>query len=92
MSRDTAFSPLAPVMLMIPRRAQGVAGEVSGLLGEVVEGSLQVVEFPSLAPDLLQVATSLVSLVGFEGGDEQGVRPARHVFRRDPTAPPLTDR
>ena len=43
------------MMPMIPRRGQGVAGEVSGSLGQLVEGSLQVVELLPLDPCLLQV-------------------------------------
>jgi hypothetical protein len=40
MSWDTPLPPLAPMMLVIPRRGQGVAGECSGSLGQLVEGSL----------------------------------------------------
>ena len=75
------------MVLMIPRRGQGVAGEGSGSLGQFVEGLIQVVGFPPLGPDPLQVASSLIPLDVFEGGDQLGVRPARHVFRSDPTGP-----
>jgi hypothetical protein len=54
------------MVLMIPRRAQGVAGEGSGLLGEVVEGSLQVVGPATLGPDLFHLAPSLITLDVFE--------------------------
>jgi hypothetical protein len=37
---------------MIPRHDQGFAGQGSGSLGQVVEGSLQVVEFLPLPPRL----------------------------------------
>jgi hypothetical protein len=50
---------------MIPRRGQGVAGEGSGSLGHLVEGSLQVVGFPPLGPDLFQLASSVFPLVVF---------------------------
>ncbi len=50
------------MMLMIPRRAQGVAGEVSGSVGQLVEGSLQVVELLSPAPFVSKVGISLVAL------------------------------
>jgi hypothetical protein len=76
------------MVLMIPRRGQGVAGEGSGSLGHLVEGSLQVVGFPPLGPYPLQVGSSLVTVVLFEGGDEPGILAAGHVFRRDPTGPP----
>jgi hypothetical protein len=35
---------------MIPRRGEHVAGEGSGSLSQLVEGSLQVVGFPPLGP------------------------------------------
>jgi hypothetical protein len=35
---------------MIPRRAQGIAGEVSGSLGHFVQSSLQLVDLLSLDP------------------------------------------
>jgi hypothetical protein len=50
---------------MIPRRAQGFAGDVSGSLGQFVEGSLEVVTLPSLAPCFLAVETLPVPVVGF---------------------------
>jgi hypothetical protein len=43
------------MVLMVSRRGQGVAGEVSGSLGQLVAGSLQVVELLPLDPCLLQV-------------------------------------
>jgi hypothetical protein len=76
------------MVLTIPRRGQGVAGEGSGSLGQFVEGSLRVVEFPPLSPDLFQLASSVFPLVVFEGGDKLSIHPARHEFRHDPTAPP----
>jgi hypothetical protein len=76
------------MVLMIPRRGQGVAGEGSGLFGNLIQGSLQVVEFLPLAPNPLEVASSPVPVVGFEGGDQLGIDPARQVLRRDPTALP----
>ena len=79
------------MVLMIPRRSQGVTGKVSGLFRQVVEGSLQVVGFPSLAPYLFKIASSSVPVVGFEGGDEPGVSPRARYS--DVTRPPrLTDR
>src|SRR5262249_314646 len=80
--------PLAPMVLMVPRRGQGVAGEVPGSLGHLVEGSLQVVGLPPLGPGLFLVGSLVVPVVGFEGRDEPGIDPARHVFRRDATRPP----
>jgi hypothetical protein len=83
-----SLPPLAPIVLMIPRRGQGVAGEGAGSLGQFIEGSLQLVRFPPLGPCPFPVGSSFVPLVGFERGDELGIDPARHVFRRDPTSPP----
>ena len=81
------FPPFAPMVLMIPRRGQGVAGEVSGSLGQLVEGSLQVVELPSArsvpAPGRIALQCSFV---GFQGGDQLGVDAPAQVFRRDSTA------
>jgi hypothetical protein len=51
-SWDTALPPLAPMMLMIPRRGQGMAGEVSGLIRQLVEDSLQFGKLLSLRPGL----------------------------------------
>jgi hypothetical protein len=85
---DTTHSPLAPIVSMIPRRGQGVAGEGSGSLGQLVEGSLQLVDFPPLGPYLFQLASSLIPRDVFEGGDQLGVDAARRVFRRDPAGPP----
>jgi hypothetical protein len=76
------------MVLVVSRRAQGVAGEVSGLLGKLVDGSLQVVELLSLAPFVSKVGISLVSLDAFQGVDEEGVLAPRQVLRRDSTAPP----
>jgi hypothetical protein len=84
---DTSSSPLAMVLIKT-RRGQGVAGEVSGSLDQFVEGSLQGVDFPSLGPCPLPVGSPVVPLNGFEGGDELGIDPGRHVLRSDPTAPP----
>jgi hypothetical protein len=73
---------------MIPRRGQGVAGEVSGSFGQIVEGMFEVVDFLPLAPCPLPVASSPIPLIGLQAGDEEGIGPARHVFRRDPASPP----
>src|SRR5262249_37743928 len=75
-------------MLMIPRRGQGVAGEGPGLLGQLVEGPLQVVGPATLGPDLFQLAPSLIPLDVSERGAEQGIHPARRVFRSAPSGPP----
>src|SRR5262245_58220162 len=75
-------------MLMITRRAQGVAGEVSGSLRQFVKGSLQDVEFPPFAPLPPAVEVPVVSLDGFQGVDEQGTLTAPPVFRSDSTGPP----
>jgi hypothetical protein len=64
-------------------------GAVSGSLDHLVYGSLQVVGFPPLGPDLFQLAPSVFPLVVLEGGDKLGIDPARHVFRSDPTDPAL---
>jgi hypothetical protein len=53
------------MMLMISSRGQCIAREVSGLLGEYVKGSLQVVGLLSLAPLCLKVGVSLVALHAF---------------------------
>jgi hypothetical protein len=79
--------PIAPMMLMISRRAQGVAGEVAGLLGQFVKGSLQVVELLPLAPRLSKVGIFLVALDAFQGVDEKGVLAPRQVLRRNSTVP-----
>src|SRR5262245_24946452 len=84
-SRDTSLPPTTPMVLMIPRRGQGVAGEGSGSLGQLVEGSLQVVGLPPLGPCPFPVGSSVISLDVFEGGDELGIDPGRHVLRCDPT-------
>ena len=73
---------------MIPRRGQGFAGEVSGSLGQLVEGSLQVVELLPLAPRLLAGRSFASPVVGFQGGDEQGVLAPRQVLRSDSPASP----
>src|SRR5262249_22976780 len=88
MSWGTSLPPFAPVMLVIPRRGRGVAGEGPGSLGQLIEGPIQLVGFPPLGLCLLNVGFPVVPLVGFQGGDQLGIDPARHVFRRDPTAPP----
>jgi hypothetical protein len=87
MSPDTAFSPFAPMVLMVSRRAQGVAGEVSGLLGQIVKGSLQVVEFLPLAALCLNVGVSLVALHPFQGADKESALAPRHVFGRHSAVP-----
>src|SRR5262245_36436298 len=79
--------PLAP-MPMIPGHSQGVVGEGSGSLGQLVEGSLHGVECLPFLTNPLQVASSLIPLHVFEGGDDLGVEPATHALRCDPTAPP----
>jgi hypothetical protein len=68
-SRDTFAPPLPAIVLMIPRCRQGVAGEGSGLPGQIVEGSLQVVRFPPFGPDRFSLASSLIPFDVFEGGD-----------------------
>jgi hypothetical protein len=82
-----ALSPFAPMMLVITCRAQGVAGEVSGLLGQLVNRSLQVVEFIPLAPGFLPVEALSVPVVALQGMDEEGVLAPRHVFGRDSAVP-----
>jgi hypothetical protein len=73
---------------MIPRRGQGVAGEVSGSLGHSVEGSLQLVDPRPFTPRLFQVEPLPISFVSLQGGDEQRILAPRHVFRRDSTPSP----
>jgi hypothetical protein len=73
---------------MIPRRGQGVAGKVPGSLGQLVEGSLQVVEFLQLAPSVPEVAIPLVPLDPLQCIDEQGILAAPPVFGRHSTGPP----
>jgi len=58
------------MVLMIPRRGQGFAGEVSGSLGQLVEGSLQVVEFPPLAPCPPMLEFQVFPFDGLQGVDE----------------------
>jgi hypothetical protein len=57
------------------------------LIGQVVEGLLQVVELLPLVPNPLQVASSPVALIGLQRGDEKGVRPSRQVLRHNPAVP-----
>jgi hypothetical protein len=75
-------------MLVIPGRGQGVAGEVSSLLGPVVESMLQVVEFLPFAPLPPSFGVPLISLDRLQGVDEQGILPAPPVYRCDSTATP----
>jgi hypothetical protein len=77
------------MVLMIPGRSQSFAGEVSGSPGQVVEGSLQVVELLPLASCLLPVGALPKLLVGFQGSDQLGVDAPAHVFRCD--SPPSPD-
>jgi hypothetical protein len=88
MSRDTTFPPFAPMMSMIPRRAQGIVGEVSGLFRQFVKGSLQVVNFLSLVPCLLPIEALSFAVFRLKGMDEVRILPPRQVFRRDSTIPP----
>ena len=88
MSRDTTLSPLAPLVQMIPRRGQGVAGKVPGSPGHLVEGSLQVVELLSLGLCSLPIEPLPVSLVGFQAGDQLGIDAPCYVFRSDSTPLP----
>jgi hypothetical protein len=76
------------MVLTITRRAQGVAGEVSGLLGQFVKGSLQVVELLPLAPRFLPVEALSLPVFFFQCVDEEGVFAPRQVLRSDSTASP----
>jgi hypothetical protein len=67
-------------MLVIPGPGQGVASEVSGLLSQLVESLLQVVELLPFSPCLLVVGILLVLLNGFQGVDEQGILATPPVF------------
>jgi hypothetical protein len=75
------------MMLMIPRGAQGISCEISGLLGEFVKGSLQVVELLSLAPCCLSVDAFSVPVVRLQGMNEKRVLAPRQVLRSDSTVP-----
>jgi hypothetical protein len=72
---------------MVSRRGQGIAGKVSGLFGEVVKSSVQVVGLLSLVPLCLNVSVSLVALHAFQCADNECVLSPRHVFGRDSTVP-----
>ena len=76
------------MMLMIPGRAQGFAGEGAGSLGQVVKRLLQVVEFLPFAPFLMPLVIPVFSLDGFQGVDEQGILAPSQVLRSDSTASP----
>jgi hypothetical protein len=76
------------MMLMIPGRAQGFAGEVSGLLGHRFDSSLQVVEFLPFAPFLMPLVVFIIPLDGFQGVDEQGILAPTQILRSDSTASP----
>jgi hypothetical protein len=77
------------MVLMIPRRAQGVSGEDLGLFGHFIEGLFQVVEFFLIVPFPPALVIPLISLDGFQSRDEQGIHTARDVFRRHSITPPL---
>src|SRR4051812_16853040 len=77
------------MMLMIPRRGQGVAGEVSGSLGQVVQSMVQVVELPSFAPFLIPLVISVLLLHGLQGVEKQAILPLPQILRSDSPAPPL---
>ena len=74
---------------MIPRRGQGVSGEVSSLLDQFVEGSLQVVDLLPLFPCFPSFELGFVAIDGFQGGDQLGVNAPAQVLRRD--SPPSPD-
>jgi len=76
------------MVLMIPGRGQGFSGEVSGSLGHIIEGSLQVVELLPLAPCLLQVEPLPVPFVGLQGGDQLSIHATSQVLRRDSAPSP----
>jgi len=76
------------MMLMIPGRVQGFAGEVSGLLGHRFDSSLQVVEFLPFAPFLMPLIILIISLDGFYRVDEQGILAPSQILRSDSTASP----
>ena len=61
------------MMLIIPSRVQGFAGEVLGLLGHRFDSSLQVVEFLPFALFLVPLIILIISLDGFYRVDEQGI-------------------
>ncbi len=67
MSSGTLFSPVAPFVLMIPRRVQRVSSEVSRSLGQLGKGSLQVVGLLPLAQCLHPVEPLPIAIVGLHG-------------------------
>jgi hypothetical protein len=73
---------------MIPRRGQGVAGEVSGLSGQFVERSPQLVGLPSF---LLTLATLFCSFFLLMQGEQRMAEcevAASYVFRRHSAGSP----
>lgn len=80
---------MAPMVLVEPGPLQGVAGEGSGLPGQVVEGSLQVVEPLPLLPFPPPLEVPLIAFDAFHPGDEQGALIAGDVFGRNLAAPPF---
>jgi hypothetical protein len=54
---------------VITGRGQGFAGEVSGSIGQLVQGSLQVVGLLPFVPYLLPVESLPVTVIGLQGGD-----------------------
>jgi hypothetical protein len=74
-------------VLVIAGPLQGVAGERPGLVGEVVEGLLQLVESLSLLAFLPPSVVFLIPLDGLQAIDEQGIHAAGPILGRDPTAP-----
>jgi hypothetical protein len=75
-------------MLVIAGPHQGVAGERPGVLVEVVEDLLQVVQLLSLFAVSPSLEVPLIPLDGLHPGDQQGGPAAGHVFGCDSTAPP----
>ncbi len=76
------------MMLTIPGRVQGFAGEVSGLLGHRFDSSLKVVEFLPLALFLMPLIILIISLDGFYRVDKQGILAPPQILRSDSTASP----
>jgi hypothetical protein len=75
-------------MLIVSRRAQGFAGEVSGLLGEVIERLLQVVELLPLGSIVPSLEVPVVSVGRFQSVNQQGILAPSQVFRSESTASP----
>jgi hypothetical protein len=75
-------------MLVIPGPFQGVAGERPGLLGEVVEGSLQVVESLSIFAFRPPLEVLLFPVDVPHRGDEQSGFATADILAGDSTTPP----